>query len=130
MRLLLMTITALATAITAVVAFSSLRNERKKKRMEVFSDSIRVVVDGCKNSESYAYVTSGNYKKDIRTVQYLLNTSKNIGLDDFKKIVYQNLIRGDLSVENREKLDDAIESLRKSYNKIVYFCERPILALK
>lgn len=75
MRLLLMTITALATAITAVVAFSSLRNERKKKRMEVFSDSIRVVVDGFKNSESYAYVTSGNYKKDIRTVQYLLNTS-------------------------------------------------------
>lgn len=124
MRLLLMTITALATAITAVVAFSSLRNERKKKRMEVFSDSIRVVVDGFKNSESYAYVTSGNYKKDIRTVQYLLNTSKNIGLDDFKKIVYQNLIRGDLSVEERTKLDGTKETLRKSYNKIVYFSER------
>lgn len=118
-------ITAFATAITAVVAFFSLKNEKEKKRISVLSESIRVVLDGIKNSESKDYVLSNKYIKDIKTIKcYLgLDDNEKIGLDDFEKIVIDDLIKDGLNISDEEKIETK-EILRKSYKKIEYFCER------
>jgi len=41
-----MTITALATCVTAIVAFFSLQNDKKKKKASMFSETIRIAMDG------------------------------------------------------------------------------------
>ena len=118
-------ITAFATAITAVAAFFSLKNEKEKKRLSVFSDSLRSVMDGVKNSESLDYILSDNYRNDIKTVkEYLgIDSDEKVSLVDFEKIVVNNLVKDDLNIsEDEKKLTK--ERLRKSYNKITYFCDR------
>lgn len=118
---LLAAITAIATAITAIVTFFAFRNERKKRKIDLFSESIHAVLDGIKNSESNDYIVSNKYFKDIKTVKYYLGLSDTdkVGLDDFKKIVVQDLIKDHLTIE-----EDAKEELRKSYKKIKHYCER------
>ena len=122
---ILAAVTALATGITAVVAFLSLKNERGRKRLSVFSESVRVVLDGLKNSESQDYVLSNNYYKDIEIVKYYLGVDKDVkvSLDDFEKIVVKDYIKDGLDIPEEEKKGTK-ERLRKSYNKIEYFCER------
>lgn len=118
-------ITAFATAITAVVAFFSLKNEKEKKRLTVFSDSFRSVFDGIKNSESIDYILSDNYLNDIKIVKkYLgIDSDEKVRLVDFEKIVIKNLVKDDLNIsEDERKLTK--ERLRKSYKKITYFCDK------
>ena len=117
-------ITALATGITATVAYFSLKNEKEKRQYSVFSESVRVVLDGIKNSESQDYILSNKYYQDIETVQRYLGVSKEkIGLRDFEEIVINNHINDSLSLSEEEK-QETKERLRKSYKKIEYFCER------
>lgn len=79
-------ITALATGITATVAYFSLKNEKEKRQYSVFSESVRVVLDGIKNSESQDYILSNKYYQDIATVQRYLGVSKEkIGLRVLKR---------------------------------------------
>jgi len=91
----------------------------------MFSEAIRIVMDGLKNSESLDYITSNNYQKDINDIKYLLDIDKNeeIGLDAFKMIVQNNLINDNVMLDEQEKKDKK-ERLRKSYKKIIYFCDR------
>ena len=125
MGYILATVTALATSVTALVAFLSLKNERGRKRLSVFSESVRVVLDGLKNSESQDYILSNKYYKDIETVQYYLGVDQNVkvGLVDFEEIVVKDHIKDGLNISEEEKKETK-ERLRKSYNKIEYFCER------
>ncbi|MBQ2189174.1 MAG: hypothetical protein II401_11545 [Bacteroidales bacterium] len=125
MTLLFIAITALATAITAIVAFLSWKNERAKKRVSVFSESIRIVLDGIKNSESKDYILSNNLYADVETAKRYLGLGNNvkIGLDDFEEIVVKNRINDSLNISEEEK-NKTKERLRKSYKKIEYFCER------
>ena len=122
---ILTAVTALATGTTAVLAFFSLKNERDKKRLNVFSESIRVVMDGIKNSQSKEYILSNKYYKDIETVRYLLGKNKDekISLVDFENIVVKGLIKDDINLSEEEKTESK-ERLRKSYKKIEYFCDR------
>lgn len=114
-------ITAMATTIAAVMAFFSLKNEREKRKLSVFSESIRTTLDGTKNTESLEYILSNKFNKDIKAVKYYLDMDSNdkVGLDDFEKIVIHNLTKEGLTIEDNRK-----EELRKSYKKIKYFCER------
>ena len=91
----------------------------------MFSETIRIAMDGLKNSESLDYITSNNYHKDINDIKYLLDIDKNeeIGLDAFKMIVQNNLINDNVMLDDQEKKDKK-ERLRKSYKKIIYFCDR------
>lgn len=122
---ILTTITALATGTTAVLAFFSLKNERDKKRLNVFSESIRVVMDGIKNSQSKDYILSNKYYKDIETIKLYLGKGikEKVGLMDFEEIVIYDHIKDGLNIPEEEKKETK-ERLRKSYKKIEYFCER------
>ena len=79
-------ITAFATTIAAIIAFFSLKNEREKRKLSVFSESIRNTLDGVKNAESLDYIMSKKYNNDIATIKDYLGID-DVGLDDFKKIV-------------------------------------------
>jgi hypothetical protein len=122
---ILTTVTALATGTTAVLAFFSLKNERDKKRLNVFSESIRVVMDGIKNSQSKDYILSNKYYKDIETIKLYLGKGikEKVGLMDFEEIVIYDHIKDGLNIPEEEKKETK-ERLRKSYKKIEYFCER------
>lgn len=122
---ILTTVTALATGTTAVLAFFSLKNERDKKRLNVFSESIRVVMDGIKNSQSKDYILSNKYYKDIETIKLYLGKGikEKVGLMDFEEIVIYDHIKDGLNILEEEKKETK-ERLRKSYKKIEYFCER------
>ncbi len=122
---ILTTVTALATGTTAVLAFFSLKNERDKKRLNVFSESIRVVKDGIKNSQSKDYILSNKYYKDIETIKLYLGKGikEKVGLMDFEEIVIYDHIKDGLNIPEEEKKETK-ERLRKSYKKIEYFCER------
>lgn len=91
----------------------------------MFSEAIRIVMDGLKNSESLDYITSNNYQKDINDIRYLLDLDKNeeIGLNAFKMIVQDNLISDNVILDEQKRIDTK-ERLRKSYKKIKYFCDR------
>lgn len=115
-------ITALATTIAAIIAFFSLKNEREKRKLSVFSESIRNTLDGVKNAESLDYIMSKKYNNDIATIKDYLGID-DVGLDDFKKIVIQNLKREDLDIDEETK-NKIKEELRKGYNKIEHFCEK------
>ena len=118
-------LTALATAVTAVVAYFALKNEKGSRQYSMFSDSVRVVLDGIKNSESQDYILSNKYYQDIETVQHYLGagSKEKIGLVDFEEIVINDRIKDGLSISEEEKKETK-ERLRKSYKKIEYFCER------
>ncbi|MBR5912551.1 MAG: hypothetical protein IKZ55_11250 [Bacteroidales bacterium] len=118
-------LTALATAITAVVAYFALKNEKGSRQYSVFSDSVRVVLDGIKNSESQDYILSNKYYQDIETIQCYLGarSKEKIGLVDFEEIVINDRIKDGLTISEEEKKETK-ERLRKSYKKIEYFCER------
>lgn len=122
---ILTTVTALATGTTAVLAFFSLKNERDKKRLNVFSESIRVVMDGIKNSQSKDYILSNKYYKDIETIKLYIGKGikEKVGLMDFEEIVIYDHIKDGLNIPEEEKKETK-ERLRKSYKKIEYFCER------
>ena len=83
------------------------------------------ILDGLKNSESQDYILSNKYYKDIETVQYYLGVDQNVkvGLVDFEEIVVKDHIKDGLNISEEEKKETK-ERLRKSYNKIEYFCER------
>lgn len=125
MSYIMAAITALATGITAVVAFFSLKNEQERKRLSMFSESVRVVLDGLKNSESQDYIISNKYYKDIEIVRCYLGLDKNekVSLVNFEEIVVKDHIKDGLNISEEEKKETK-EMLRKSYNKIEYFCER------
>ena len=78
-----------------------------------------------KNSESIDYILTDNYRKDIKTIkEYLgIDSDEKVSLVDFEKIVVKNLVRDDLNISEDEK-SITKERLRKSYNKINYFCDR------
>lgn len=118
-------LTALATAVTAVVAYFALKSEKGSRQYSMFSDSVRVVLDGIKNSESQDYILSDKYDQDIETIQHYLGagSKENIGLVDFEEIVIKDRIKDGLTISEEEKKETK-ERLRKSYNKIEYFCER------
>ncbi|MBP5496134.1 MAG: hypothetical protein J6X98_03085 [Bacteroidales bacterium] len=118
-------LTALATAITAVVAYFALKNEKGSRQYSVFSDSVRVVLDGIKNSESQDYILSNKYYQDIETIQRYLGvgSKEKISLVGFKEIVINDRIKDGLTISEEEKKETK-ERLRKSYKKIEYFCER------
>lgn len=114
-------ITAIATAITAVVGVFSIKNERKKRQLSLFSESIRAAMDGVKNTESLDYIMSRKFDIDIETVKRYrgLKPYEDVGLCDFKEIVINGYIKEGLTIDK-----DTKENLRKAYKKIKYFCDR------
>ena len=121
MNLLLAILTAIATSATAIIAFFALKNERERRRINIFSESIHTALDGDKNSESLDYILSCKYNKDIELVKHCLGLESNesVCLEDFRRIVVQNLTADGCSIDEKRK-----EELRKSYKKICYFCKR------
>ena len=121
MSFLLATLTVIATSATAIIAFFALKNERERRRLSIFSESIHTALDGDKNSESLDYVLSSKYNKDIDLVKLCLGIEPNdsVCLEDFRRIVIQNLMADGCSIDKDRK-----EELRKSYKKICHFCDR------
>ncbi len=65
---------------------------------------------------------SKKYTNDIATIKDYLGIDE-VGLDDFKKIVIQNLKREDLDIDEETK-NKTKEEIRKAYNKIEHFCKK------
>ena len=121
MSILFTIITAIATGATAVATFMSFKNEREKRRLNIFSESARSLLDGIKNSESIDYIVSYKYNKDVELVKFILGISVTdmIGLDDYKKIVIHNLSKDGQTITASKR-----QELRKAYKKIKYVCDK------
>lgn len=110
-----------------IVAFVSLiiqqRNLIKQIRLNVFSDSMSLLMNNDKFYESQEYIFSRAFDEDIKIVKLFLdmNDNDNVGLEDFRKILYDNNpTESKKSAINNEMR----ERLRISYNKIRYLCSR------
>lgn len=109
-----------------IVAFVSLivqqRNLIKQIRLNVFSDSMSLLMADEKFSESQEYIFSRKYDETLTIVQQALNKTSqdDIGLDDFRRILHQN--RKDDEIIDVDP--DTRGLLRVSYNKIRYIFSR------
>lgn len=111
-------------AATLIVAFISLLYQRRSLimqiRLSVFSDSIHLLLNDDKFSESQDYIFSRSFDEDISFVRQILQDNHHVDLDDFRRALHQ--IRKDGNVINID-LEDR-ERLRVSYNKLKYFLSR------
>ncbi|MCR4859016.1 MAG: hypothetical protein K5890_12605 [Bacteroidales bacterium] len=90
--------------------------------LSVFSESIRLLMNSTMYNQGRDYIYSNKYGKDLDTVRMVLNIPSGdpVGLDDFKKILDQDL-RGKEGVPITKKEE---QRLRDSYDKIRFFCMR------
>ncbi|MBP5535662.1 MAG: hypothetical protein J6X62_02600 [Bacteroidales bacterium] len=114
---------AMATLIvTSVSLFVQQKGLITQIRLSVFSDSMHLLMADEKFSESQDYIFSRAFDEDIIVVQQALNikSQNDVTLDDFRRILHQNRIDGEVVEVN----SDTRERLRKSYNKIRYVFSR------
>lgn len=91
-------------------------------RLNVFSDSMHLLMADEKFSESQEYIFSRAFDEDIIVVQQALQMSSqdDVGLDDIRRVLHRTRKDGEvISVDSNER-----KRLRKSYNKIRYFFSR------
>ena len=132
--------TALFTGIAVLWAYNSfktqkdsLENQRESLKnqqeslirqfnLSVFSESIRLLMNSTMYNQGRDYIYSNDYGKDLDTVRKVLNipSGEPVGLDDFKKILDQDL-RGKRGIPITEEEE---QRLRDSYGKIRFFCMR------
>lgn len=111
-----------------IVAFVSLivqqRNLIKQIRLNVFSDSMSLLMNNDKFYESQDYIFSRAFDEDIKMVKLFLdlNDNDNVGLEDFRKILHDN--KNPTESEKFAINNETRERLRISYNKIRYLCSR------
>ena len=114
---------AMATLIvTSVSLFVQQKGLITQIRLSVFSDSMHLLMADEKFSEGQDYIFSRAFDEDIIVVQQALNikSQNDVTLDDFRRILHQNRIDGEVVEVN----SDTRERLRKSYNKIRYVFSR------
>ncbi len=119
MGLLLATATLIVTCISLLYQRSSLIMQI---RLNVFSDSMHLLMADEKFSESQEYIFSRAFDEDIIVVQQALQMSSqdDVGLDDIRRVLHRTRKDGEvISVDSNER-----KRLRKSYNKIRYFFSR------
>lgn len=94
----------------------------KQIRLSVFSDSMHLLMADDKFSKCQDYIFSKAYDDDIIIVQQVLkkNNQDDVDLDDFRRVLHQNRIDGEIINVDADKR----ERLRVSYNKIRYFLSR------
>lgn len=139
--------TALFTGIAFVVAYYNLSEQQQsineqqenfKKQQEsfgkqqeilirqinlnVFSDSMRLVMDSDKYNQCREYIYSNNYLDDIAEVRKILYPEKNhtVSLDDYRR-ANQSLSRTE---DSRVQDKEMKKRLNDSYEKIKFFCMR------
>ena len=139
--------TALFTGIAFVVAYYNLSKQQKsiqeqqanfKKQQEgldkqqqtlikqinlnVFSDSMRLIMDSDKYNQCREYIYSNNFTNDIDEVRKILSLEPNypISLNDFR-LANQSLSR---TASKDTKDQEMKKHLSDSYEKIRFFCMR------
>lgn len=121
--------TALFTGLAVLWAYSSFKTQRESLKglsrqlnINAFSESIRLLMNSTMYNQGRDYIYSNNYSKDLDKVRKVLNipSSESVGLNDFKKILDQNL-RGESGILITEEEKG---QLRDSYDKIRFFCMR------
>lgn len=132
--------TALFTGIAFVVAYYNLHKQQEnireqQKRLDkqqvtlikqidlnVFSDSMRLVMDSDKYNQCREYIYSNNFTDDIAAIRAILylEATQPVCLDDFRR-ANQSLSR----TENTNEKDKNMKKrLSDSYEKIRFFCMR------
>lgn len=114
---------ALYTGFSVIVAFRNLIEEKngliRQTQISVFSEAMHLLAKDEQYQESLEYILSGACDKDIVTVKKILSKKKDIGLDNFWEILYENIRTEGVPVSEED-----INGLKKSYDKIKYFCQR------
>lgn len=120
---------ALFTGIAFAVTFSSLEHQKdslknqidlsnKQIDLDLFSETIRLVMDDDKFITSRKYIYSPDFYRDIEEVGRIVNKGKeSLELGDFRRIIHSNDSQITIGKETKERL-------RKAYEKITYFCSR------
>lgn len=120
---------ALFTGIAFAATFSSLEHQKdslkkqvilsnKQIDLDLFSETIRLVMDDDKFITSRKYIYSPDFYRDIEEVGRIVNKSKeSLELGDFRRIIHSNDSQITIGKETKERL-------RKAYEKITYFCGR------
>lgn len=113
---------ALFTAFAFAATFLSLLHQHKSLNrqinLNVFSDTIRMIMDSERFLECRAHVLSDYYKNDIENIKRLTGKD-NVNFESWRKIFNEDREKA------LEKTDiQTIENLRKSYERTMYFCGR------
>lgn len=120
---LIPSLTALYTGFSVFVAARNMNEEKnsliRQTHISVFTEAMHLLANDERYQESLEYILSGEYDKDILFVKEILNKKKNIGLDNFWEILYENIRTEGVTISEEEKI-----GLNKSYAKIKYFCQR------
>lgn len=118
--------TALFTGIAFTVAYISLYQQNKGLKrqldMDVFSDTLNLIMASDRFTRSKMYIYSEEYYYDMSKLKKMLGLAEEekIKLDDFRRVCFYRTPSGS-SIHMNEKTK---ERLRKSYEKISYFCGR------
>ena len=124
-----LSIGALFTGIAFAATFSSLEHQKdslkkqidlsnKQIDLDLFSETIRLVMDDDKFITSRKYIYSPDFYRDIEEVGRIVSKGKeSLELGDFRRIIHSNDSQITIDKETKERL-------RKAYEKITYFCSR------
>lgn len=116
-------LTALYTGFSVMVAYTNLVEEKnsliRQTKISVFSEAMHLLANDIKYQEALEYILSGAYDKDIIVVKKTLNKKTDIGLDNYWQILYQ-----DLRAEGVVITIEDLNALKKSQEKIKYFCQK------
>lgn len=125
--------TALFTGIAVLWACHSFKKQQEslKKQQDglirqfnlnVFSESIRLLMNSTTYNQGRDYIYSNEYDKDLDLVRKVLSKSSSapVGLNDFKQILDKEL----MGKKGYHMNSDEESRLRDSYAKIRFFCMR------
>ena len=111
--------TGIAFTITYISLYQQNKNLNRQINMDVFSDTIRLLMDSDRYLQSRQYIYSKDFYRDIEELKRIRGGESNFfGLNDFRDIIR--------SLDSLIPLVDkeTKERLCKSYEKIIYFCSR------
>lgn len=110
-------ISTLFSGIALVVASLSIyfqsKNSQKQIDVNIFTETIREIIDSDRFYESRVYLFSNEYYRDLNQLKRELGKEK-FNLNDIRNLCYKNIC---VNPKTQEKL-------RKSYEKIIYFCSK------
>lgn len=118
--------TALFTGVAFTIAYISLYQQNKGLKrqldMDVFSDTLNLIMASDRFTRSKMYIYSEEYYYDMSKLKKMLGLAEKekIKLDDFRRVCFYRTPSGS-SIHMNEKTK---KRLRKSYEKISYFCGR------
>lgn len=127
-----LSIGALFTGIAFAATFSSLEHQKESLKeqtnlsnkqidLNIFCETIRLVMDDDRFITCRKYIYSTDFYTDVDEVSRIWNKDKKkIGLEDFRKT-----FRSNSKTDNQVSIEKEVkERLRRSYEKIAYFCSR------